>query len=245
MPRVYLIEDDGLLRQEILHLLELNGYDALAFGQDEAPDKLDFSLAALQALEAQADLIIVDLKLPDYDGLSVVRDARRQSSVPILILTSSDQEFDEIMALNLGADGYLTKPFRPQVFLAHLAAALRRGTGSQSEAHDDGSPSRLVSVAGVCLDLDRGKVAHDGTEVELTRNELRILRLLMQHAGAIVSRPALMNELWNSDEFIDDNTLTVNVNRLRTKLTQIGIAEDFIQTRRGQGYQLIELPKSQ
>lgn len=176
----------------------------------------------------RADCIVLDLKLPGADGHSICRDIRAKSSVPILMPTSSESEFDEVMAMNLGADDYVTKPYRPAVLLAHLQALLRRST----------SPAAGMTILhkGVTLNMGAGTVEFQGRTAELTRNELRILQTLMRNPGVVVPRSEIMCALWESDAFIDDNTLTVNVNRLRKTLGALGVPEDFLTTRRGVGY---------
>ena len=156
------------------------------------------------------------------------RDLRSASDVPIVMLTSSDNEFDEVMSMNLGADDYVTKPYNPAVLLARIQSVLRRAACTEP-------PSR-IEHKGVVLDVARSRVEYEGRGVELTRNEFRVLHLLMENKGAIISRQELMMELWQSDAFIDDNTLTVNVNRLRKSLASIGVPDGFLATRRGQGY---------
>ena len=219
--RIYLIEDDTALRNELAHLLELAGF---AVGVCAS----DFSQAATMALDARPDCIVLDLKLPGTDGHSICRDLRAQSTVPIIMLTSSESEFDEVMAMNLGADDYVVKPYRPAVLLAHIQSLLRR-TAS-------GVPALILEHRGVTLNLGEATVGYQGRTAELTRNELRILQTLMKTPGTVVSRSDIMCALWESDAFIDDNTLTVNVNRLRKTLGSLGVPEDFLVTRRGQGY---------
>ncbi len=219
MPMICIVEDDAVLRQELAHLLELNGY--------ECGICLDFPHAAAWIMQLEPDLAIVDLKLPGNDGCSICRDLRKQTSIPIMVLTSSDSEFDEVMSMNLGADDYLTKPYRPAVLLAHVQALLRRTSAA---------PQRTVSHRGLTLDLAASTASFRGGCVELSRNELRILDVLMSNPGTIVTRQELMCELWDTDAFIDDNTLTVNVNRVRKALAGLGVPDDFLVTKRGQGY---------
>ncbi len=218
--RIFMIEDDSALREELAHLLELVGFTPLGITEhfDEAPQK---------ALEANVDCVVVDLKLPDTDGHAICRAIREKSDVPIIVLTSSESEFDEVMAMNLGADDYIVKPYRPAVLLAHIQALLRRKAPGASI---------LMSHKGVQLDLGAGVVSFDGKSAELTRNEQRILQILMKNPGTVVPRSEIMCALWESDSFIDDNTLTVNVNRLRKTLSGLGVSEDFLVTRRGLGY---------
>ena len=221
MQRIFIIEDDVALRQELAHLLELSGYGVAAC-------ESNFVQAAAQALAFQPDCIVLDLKLPGTDGHSICRDVRAQSSVPILMLTSSESEFDEVMSMNLGADDYVVKPYRPAVLLAHLQALLRRTAAA--------APALVVQHKGVTLNIGEASVSYGGRTAELTRNELRILQTLMRNPSMVVSRSDIMCALWESDAFIDDNTLTVNVNRLRKTLAGLGVPEDFLVTRRGQGY---------
>lgn len=218
---IYLIEDDSALRTELAHLLELSGFRA------EFCER-DFANAAQAALTAQPDCVVLDLKLPGTDGHSICRDLRAKSRVPIIMLTSSESEFDEVMSMNLGADDYVVKPYRPAVLLAHIQALLRRSSSA--------APQLTITHKGVTLNIGQASVAYQGRTAELTRNELRILQTLMKSPGQVVSRSDIMCALWESDAFIDDNTLTVNVNRLRKTLSSLGVPEDFLITRRGQGY---------
>ena len=221
MAIVYIVEDDATLRDELAHLLELNGY--------EARTCTDFINAAHDALDVQPDCVILDLGLPGADGQSICRDIRRQSDVPIIVLTAKNDEFTEVMSLNLGAHDFVTKPYRPAVLLARVSSLIKRHATSSAEAS-------TITHAGVTLDLGTSEVRYGGKTAELTRNEQRILALLMRNAGTIIARQEIMCDLWESDAFIDDNTLTVNINRLRKTLASIGIPDDFLQTRRSLGY---------
>lgn len=219
-PVVFVVEDDAALRSELSHLLELSGYRVATCSA--------FSDVVRDVMDAEPDCVLLDLKLPGDDGHSICRALRAQSDVPLIMLTSSDSEFDEVMAMNLGADDYVTKPYSPAVLTARIASALRRAQKSQA--------SLTFSHKGVCLDVAACVVSYGDASTELTRNELKILRLLMQNPGCVISRQEIMLELWASDAFIDDNTLTVNINRLRKTLGRIGVPDDFLQTRRGLGY---------
>lgn len=220
MARIYIVEDDVSLRTELAHLLKLQGYEALACE--------GFSRVIDDVLAAAPDAVLLDLKLPGTDGHAVCRGLRSKSEVPVIILTSSDCEFDEVMGMNLGADDYVTKPYSPAVLLARIASLLRRSS--------QGAASMHLERKGVVLDLAAGAVEYRGKTAELTRNELKILHVLMRNAGAVLTRQEIMCDLWESDAFIDDNTLTVNVNRLRKTLAGIGVPEGFLVTRRGLGY---------
>ncbi len=221
MSKVFIIEDDESLRRELATVLELDGYEPCAC--------IDFEHAAQEVLALRPDAVILDLRLPDTDGLSICRDIRASSEVPILVLTSSDAEFDEIMSMKLGADDYLAKPYRPAVLLAHLARLLQRANNADATR---------IERAGIILDVARATVLYGGTEVTLSRNETCILAALIRAQGAIVSRQDLMLALWQTDEFVDDNTLTVNVNRLRRALERAGAPSGVLKTHRGLGYSL-------
>ena len=173
--------------------------------------------------------MLLDLGLPGTDGQMVCRELRRVSQVPIIVVTSRVTDLDEVMSMSLGADDFVAKPYNPSVLLAHIEACLRRAKGAGAHL------SNVLECAGVSLDLARCTASYEGKSVELTKNETRILSLLMRRAGKVVSREDIMVELWNSDAFIDDNTLTVNMNRLRKTLASIGV-EGFLRTHRGLGY---------
>ncbi len=219
MPKIYVIEDDEAIRGELIRLLEREGYETDACE--------DFSRASELALVAAPDLVLLDLTLPGTDGQLVCRELRTSSSVPVVVLTSRTTEADEVVAMTLGADDFVPKPYSPRVLLAHIAAILRRSGAVAARS--------VLEHGGVSLDLSRSTASAAGGSVELTKNEVRILALLMRRAGGIVPREDLMRELWDSEAFVDDNTLTVNVNRLRSQLARIGV-EGYLVTHRGQGY---------
>ncbi|MBM6775610.1 response regulator transcription factor [Olsenella profusa] len=220
MRRLLVVEDDAHIRDELCVLLARNGYEARAL--------TSFDDVAAQILDAAPDLVLLDLNLPGVDGTYVCREVRRASPVPIVVVTSRDNDMDELLTLSFGADDFVPKPYNDQVLLAHVASVLKRSYG-------EGAASAEISHAGVTLDTARCRVTHDGRSAELTKNELKILALLMRNAGAVVSRQRIQEELWASDEFVDDNTLTVNVSHLRATLAKIGV-EDFVRTKRGMGY---------
>lgn len=217
---IFLVEDEAGIRQELSALLSRYGYRCVTTA--------DFEDVAGQVCASGADLLLLDLNLPRYDGYHVCREVRRRSQMPIIVVTSRATELDELMSMNLGADDFLTKPYNTQILLARMARLLQRACPGVSPA---------VRRGGLTLDLGRGVAARNGVEVELTRNESRILQTLLAAEGRIVSRNTLMEALWKSDAFVDDNTLTVNVARLRRRLEELGLSE-VLATRRGQGYQL-------
>lgn len=224
MPTVYIVEDDITLRDELAHLLELDGYDPRVC--------TDFTNAAADVLSANPDCVVLDLGLPGADGQSICRDIRKHSEMPIIVLTAKSDEFTEVMSLNLGAHDFVAKPYRPAVLLARIASLVKRHTTASAE-------SSIITHGEVTLDLGTSEVRYRGKSAELTRNEQRILALLMRNVGTIISRQEIMCDLWESDAFVDDNTLTVNINRLRKTLASIGIADDFLQTRRSLGYVIV------
>ncbi len=222
MAQIFIIEDDAPLREGLIRLLDLHGHTCTYCAS--------FPNAANEVLATHPDCVLLDLSLPGAFGHQICRDIRRSSDVPIIVVTSSDSEFDEVLSLDVGADDYITKPYRPAVLLARIERALTR---KQTE---NTASSQIVEHNRVVLDLSRGTVTFQGASMELARNELRILHTLMQSPGEIITRTELMEELWQTDAFVDDNTLTVNINRLRRSLESIGVSDDFIQTKRGQGY---------
>ncbi|HBA48719.1 MAG TPA: DNA-binding response regulator [Lachnospiraceae bacterium] len=179
---------------------------------------------------APCDLVLLDLGLPGKNGFTLCMEIRRISRVPILFLTGRDSALDELQALNLGGDDYIVKPYNAPLLLAHINALLRRTMNVQEPD--------MLEAGGLSVHLTRGTASAGGKCMELTRNELRILVHLMRHPGEIVSRADLIDALWDDHIYIDDNTLSVNMTRLRGKLAELGLP-DCIKTRRGMGYQFL------
>jgi DNA-binding response OmpR family regulator len=219
MTRIVIIEDNETIRAELSVFLNRNGYET------EAPERFDDVVS--MAVAPATDLVLLDINLPVLDGFYVTREIRKQSQVPIIIVTSRDTEIDELVGMNLGADDFVTKPYNTQILLARIRSILRRGDPSATGAR--------LSCGRFSLNYARSTLVVDEVEIELTRNELRILARLCERRGEIVSREDLMRALWDTDVFVDDNTLTVNMNRLRGRLDEVGLTE-LIETRRGQGY---------
>ncbi len=174
-------------------------------------------------------LVIMDIQLPAYDGFHWCREIRTISKVPIIFLSSRDHPMDMVMAMNMGADDYVQKPFHSDVLLAKIQALLRRTYAYGEEAPD------VIEWNGAMIDMKRGVIRLDGNEVELTKNEFFILVVLVQSNDEIVSRDELIRKLWDDERFVNDNTLTVNVTRLRQKLAELGLGEAII-TKKGLGY---------
>ena len=216
------IEDDTAIQEELALLLENEGYTPLVV--------TNFTDIPGQAVLERPDLILLDIGLPGRDGFSLCAALRKAVSAPVIFVTSRDASTDEVRALSLGGDDYITKPYSVPVLLARIKAVLRRSSGEPE-------PADILEAGGLRLSLTKGVVSANGKTAELTRNELQILACLMAHTGQIVSRADLIDALWDNQIYIDDNTLSVNMTRLRGKLAEIGLP-DAIKTRRGMGYQL-------
>lgn len=217
--KIMIIEDHEPIRNELSVLLEKYGYEVVSID--------NFETVVEDCFKENPDLILLDINLPLYDGYYICREIRTKSEVPIIVVTSRDSEMDELMSMNLGADDFITKPYNTQILLARITAMLKR-------THKE-TINNSVQYQGVKLQLNNSTVIYKEQVIELSKNEMQILYVLLQNKGEIVSRNRLMETLWQSNEFIDDNTLTVNVNRVRKKLESAGL-KDFIKTKRGQGY---------
>lgn len=222
--RVGIIEDDKTIRESLKVLLERYGYKCHLFD--------DFNHMIEQLLSEEVDLYIIDIHLPVYDGFYLCREIRKNRETPIIFLTSRNTDMDELMGMQLGADDFISKPFNTQILLARIESVMRRY--NQQEHHN------VESIGGIKLNLSNAMVSYKDQKIELTLNEQKMLYILMQHKAMIVGRNEMMTHLWSTDAFIDDNTLTVNMNRLRSKLASIGL-KDCIETKRGQGYMLREM----
>lgn len=223
MAKIMIIEDNENIKKELIEFLVRYGYEAYA--------PTNFENIVEIAIKDEPDLILLDINLPYYDGYYICREIRKDKDIPIIIVTSRDSEMDEIMSMNLGADDFVTKPYNTQILLARISAVLRRTCGNNS-------CYEIIEHKGLKLNVTNASISFNGKEIELTKNELKILLCLMKNKGCIVSREDLMDYLWNSDLYIDDNTLSVNVTRLRKKLQEIGF-KDAIETKRGLGYILL------
>ena len=220
MHKILIVEDDEKLRNELEVFLNKNGYKGESIN--------NFSNTIEDILKKKADLILLDINLPGFDGEYILKEIRKVSDVPIIIITSRDNEMDELLSMNYGADYYVTKPFNIQILLAKIASVLRRSKVLETVTDK-------VECNDFILNLSKSQIEKDDKAIELTKNELKILKFLIERKGKIVSREEIMEYLWDSETFIDDNTLTVNMTRLRNKLDQIGLKE-LIETKRGQGY---------
>ena len=222
MQKIMVIEDNTAIQEELALLLENEGYTPLVV--------TNFTDIPGQAVLERPDLILLDIGLPGRDGFSLCAALRKAIPAPIIFVTSRDAGVDEVRALSLGGDDYITKPYSVLVLLARIKAVLRRSLGEPE-------PADVLEAGELRLSLTKGVVSVNGKTAELTRNELQILACLMAHAGQIVSRADLIDALWDNQIYIDDNTLSVNMTRLRGKLAETGLS-NAIKTRRGMGYQL-------
>ena len=221
MYRIFIVEDDGVIAGAVRRHLESWGY------QVACAQRFDAVLEEFAAFDPQ--LVLLDISLPFFNGYHWCQEIRRVSKVPVLFLTSASDSVNVVMAMQMGGDDLLAKPFDLQVLSAKVQAMLRR-------AYDfGGSAPAILSCGGAVLNLGNGTLDVHGQRVELTKNEGKLLQLLLKKKGQIVSRDAMMTALWESDSFVDENTLSVNVNRLRRKLEAAGLP-DFIRTRKGAGY---------
>lgn len=226
MSKILLIEDDTSLFQEIKERLASWDYDV--FGVSDFNDIMqDFT-------SLKPDLVIIDIQLPKFDGFHWCRMIRVNSNVPIVFLSSRDHPADQVMSMQLGADDYVQKPFDFDVLIAKIHAILRRVYDYNTEHLE------LRSWNKATVDYAKNTVTNEKGTIELTKNEMYILRVLIERKNEIVSRVEIIQNLWDDERFIGDNTLTVNVNRLRKRLGELGL-EHFIETKVGQGYQAKEV----
>ena len=221
MNKILIVEDDEKLRNELEIFLNKNGYEARGL------EKFDNVINDI--INEKANLILLDINLPFIDGEYICKEVRKISDVPIIMVTSRNNEIDELISLNYGADQYVTKPYNIQILLAKIAGLLKRNSSNNQEKIDCGK---------FVLNISQSIIESQNKKIELTKNEFKILYYLAIHKGQIIARDEIMDYLWESESFIDDNTLTVNMKRLRNKLEELNL-QDIIETKRGQGYILI------
>lgn len=222
MYKILVIEDDIVISAEIMkHLLKW-GYQVEAI--------TDFNAVTKQFLHFEPHLVLMDIGLPFYNGYYWCGEIRKLSKVPIIFVSSASDNMNIVMAVNMGGDDFITKPFELEVLAAKVQAILRRTYSFQTQTME-------LEHRGVILNLSDATLLYQGEKIELTKNEFRILQLLYEHIGSTVSREQIMKTLWDNECFVDDNTLTVNVTRIRKKLEEVGIFE-LIQTKKGMGYMI-------
>lgn len=224
MYKILIVEDDPVISKEVARGLTKWGY--------EVKEILDFSNVLTEFAGFDPHLVLMDISLPFYNGYHWCQEIRRISKVPVMFLSSACENMNIIMAVNMGGDDFVSKPFDMDMLSAKIQALLRRAYAFQLH-------TTIIEHRGAMLNLSDGTLVYDGKKIELTRNEFRMIQLFFENKGIIISREALMKRLWESDCFIDDNTLTVNVTRLRKKLEDAGLV-NFISTKKGVGYILEE-----
>lgn len=218
MYKILIVEDDDVIRKELSLFLENNGFQVDVL--------LDFSNSLAYILASDANLILMDISIPGLNGEYLCREVRKESDIPIIMVTSRNSEMDELISMSYGADDYVTKPYNPQILLVRIEAILKRIYAKDTTT---------IQYQEIKLNLSKSVIEVKGVEIELSKNESKILYFLFKNRGSIIAREEIMDFLWGSDEFVDDNTLTVNINRLRKKLEEIGY-DSLIETKRGQGY---------
>lgn len=220
MYRILIVEDDRTIAETVKKHMESWGYEA------HCVEDFKNVLAEFAAFSPQ--LVLMDITLPFFNGYHWCSQIRQISRVPVIFLSSASDNMNIVMAINMGGDDFVAKPFDLNVLMAKVQAMLRR-------TYDFGGQTGLFEHRGVILNLSDATVLYYGKKVELTKNEFKILQILMENKGNVVSRDKIMTRLWESDSYVDDNTLTVNVTRLRRKLEEAGVT-DFIVTKKGIGY---------
>lgn len=220
MKKIFIVEDDKSICMELVEILENEGYAASYL--------TDFEHSKEKILAARADLILMDINIPGINGRNLLKEIRKESDIPVIMVTSRTSEMDEVLSMSYGADDFITKPYNPTILLLRIAAVLKRMEGSQNAA----------SYRGAEVNFSKGTIRLGEKEQVLTKNEMIIFQRLLSSKDKIVSRDEIMTDLWDNEEYVNDNELTVNISRLRTKLAELGLP-DAIETRKKQGYRLI------
>lgn len=220
MKKIMIIEDDTIISKELYELLVNAGYEALILK--------DFSNAKEEILKSNIDLILLDINIPYQNGEQLLKEIRKESNIPVIMVTSRASETDEILSISYGADDYITKPYSPTILLLRIQNIFKRLDNS----------TEVLKYKDLEVSISRGTLSGNNKELELTKNEMLIFQHLLNNQNRIVSRDELMTILWNNEEYINDNALTVNISRLRSKLESFGYP-NVIETRKGQGYILL------
>jgi DNA-binding response OmpR family regulator len=228
MKQILIVEDDTTIRQELSELLKNSGYQVKTIEK--------FANVKEQMLVLCADLILLDINIPELNGEMLLKEFRKESQTPVIMVTSRTSEMDEVLSMSFGADDYITKPYNPTILLLRIAAVLKRTEHTEENLsyRDLKVNSSKGTLTKKSLENGEGK-----EELFLTKNEMLVFLMLLNNRNRIVTRDELMTDLWDNDEFVNDNTLTVNISRLRTKLAEFGYP-DVIETRKRQGYILLE-----
>ena len=220
MQTIMIVEDDKTIKEELKELLETSGYKTLTLN--------NFHNTLEDILNSKFDLLLLDINLPNINGEFILREFRKVSNIPVIMLTSRVKETDEVLSMSIGADDYITKPYNPTILLLRIANIFKRMENTITTSYYDD----------IKVYQNKGILEKDSRVLDLTKNEMIIFSLLLHNRGNIVTRDALMTELWNNEEYVNENALTVNISRLRAKLEDFGIS-NAIETRKGQGYKLL------
>ncbi len=220
MKKIMIVEDEMYIAEELYTILNNNGYQAIILK--------DFKNAKEKILNQKPDLVLLDIYIPYLNGEMLLKEIRKESNIPIIMVTSKDNEVDEVLSMSYGADDYITKPYNPTLLLLRINNIFKRMSYT----------SDTLTYKDLMINMQKGMIKKDNIEITLTKNEMIIFNYLLNHQDRIVSRDELMTDLWNNSEYINDNALTVNISRLRAKLKDIGY-ENIIETRKGIGYILL------
>ncbi|MBH1939307.1 response regulator transcription factor [Mobilitalea sibirica] len=219
MYKIAVVEDDNTIRSELHLVLANHGY--------EVCDIVDFTNVVNQLKEIKPHIVLLDINLPGEDGLKICMKLRAFSDVPVIFVTSRDTDIDELQSLMMGGDDFITKPYNISILLTRIAVLLKRVYKDENQL--------VLEHKGITLNIETGRLIKDGLEAELTKSEMRILAYLFRHVGKIVPRADLIDHLWDNEMFVDDNTLSVNITRIRNKLEGIGVYH-LIETKHRRGY---------
>lgn len=220
MKKIMIVEDDKVIAEELYNLLKSSNYEAIIL--------TDFKNAKNEILKDKIDLILLDINIPFLNGELLLKEIRKESNIPIIMVTSKSSETDEVLSYSYGADDYIIKPYNPTILLLKIAAIFKR-----CELN-----SNIISYEDLSFDIGKGIVKNSHSEIILTKNEIIIFSLLLSNKDRIVSKDEIMTDLWNNDEYINENALIVNISRLRAKLLELGY-DNIIETRKGIGYRIV------
>ncbi|MBQ8132789.1 MAG: response regulator transcription factor [Bacilli bacterium] len=220
MKKIIIVEDDKVISEELFYLLKNSNFDAIILD--------DFQNAKEEILKCNADLVLMDINIPYLNGELLLKEIRKESNIPIIMVTSKAEEVDEVISYSYGADDYITKPYNPTILLLKINAIFKR-----VDIH-----KTSITYKDLVFDIGKGIVSNKNKEIILTKNEIIIFHTLLLNKDRIVSKDELMTELWNNEEYINDNALTVNISRLRAKLDELGYP-NIIETRKGIGYRIV------
>lgn len=220
MKKIMIVEDDKTIREELYYLLSNSNYEPILIN--------DFKNSKNEIINSNADLILLDINIPYLNGEILLKELRKEINTPIIMVTSNTNEIDEVVSYSYGADDYILKPYNPTILLLKISAIFKRCDINKT----------IVNYKDLVFDIGKGIIKRDNKEVILTKNEIIIFNLLITNKERIVSKDELMTDLWNNEEYVNENALTVNISRLRSKLEELGY-KDIIETRKGIGYRII------